>query len=310
MRRFLACGILIMVVGATLTGCSNRPTSGGAMDSNREVMLSAPAASAPMLAKAPAPPGEYSNGATPEEKPVTMPRKIIYTADTEVRARDFGKAREGLLGTIQKYGGYVSESNVSGTSGQNRTGTWKVRVPVANFDAFLHDLGGLGDVENTRINSEDVSEEFYDLEARLKNKRVEEERLIQHLKVSTGKLTDILAVEKEISRVREEIERMEGRRRFLMNQTDLTTVTVTVREMSQLVPTTEPGLPAQMQRVFLESLAGIAHFGRAILLLIVGMTPVAALISVMAVPIWYTVKRRRRARAAAQASISPSDSVR
>ena len=69
-----------------------------------------------------------------------------------------------------------------------------------------------------------MTEEFFDLEARIKNKKVEEARLVKHLTDSTGKLEDILAVEREISRVRQEIEHMEGRIRLIANLAELTSV--------------------------------------------------------------------------------------
>jgi tellurite resistance protein len=66
-------------------------------------------------------------------------------------------------------------------------------------------------VRSLNSDAQDVTEEFYDVDARLRNKRVEEQRLVEHLKKSTARLQDILAVEREISRVRGEIEQMEGR---------------------------------------------------------------------------------------------------
>jgi hypothetical protein len=316
-RKPLALSVAALAtLGAVLGGCGREnqaPATGGGMPAPTEaakgISLSAPIAGRAGtefggFPGAPAPSADARGGVATPEKPKATPRKIIYTATTEILTRDFARSREALGVAVRKFGGYVAESNVSGASGGTRHGTWKARVPVAYFDAFLRELGGLGEVENTQIGSEDVSEEFYDLEARLKNKRAEEERLLQHLKVSTGKLTEILQVEREISRVREEIERMEGRKRFLANQTDLTTVTVTIREASQLVPTTAPGLPAQAGRAFLDSLAAIAALGRAFLLFVVGLIPFAALAAVASAPIFYVVKRRRARRAATVAAES------
>ena len=84
--------------------------------------------------------------------------------------------------------------------------------------------------QKNTTDSQDVTEEYYDVEARIKNKRVEEERLLKHLEQSTGKLEDILKVEKEISRVRGEIERQQGRLQYLDKLSALTTVTITLHE--------------------------------------------------------------------------------
>ena len=88
---------------------------------------------------------------------------------------------------------------------------WKIRVPVDQFESFVQKVVALGELERTLRTSQDVTEEYYDIEARIKNKKVEEERLLKHLEKSTGKLEEILAVEREISRVRGEVERLQGR---------------------------------------------------------------------------------------------------
>ena len=85
-----------------------------------------------------------------------------------------------------------------------------------------------------------MSEEYFDLDARQAAKKVEETRLLKHLADSTGKLDEILAVERELSRVRSEIERMQGRLRALSNLTTLATVTINVSEIKDYVPPRAP----------------------------------------------------------------------
>ena len=120
---------------------------------------------------------------------------------------------------IKEYDGFLAESDqCSLTASSARNMAW--RIPVDQFHAFVSAVGRLGEVRQNHIGSQDVTEEYFDLEARIRNKREEEKRLIKHLADSTGKLDDILAVEKELSRVRGEVEQMEGRLRFLANRTD------------------------------------------------------------------------------------------
>ena len=83
--------------------------------------------------------------------------------------------------------------------------------PSARYDDALGSLGPLGKVETATTNSEDVGEEFVDVRARVANARRLEDRLVGLLATRTGKLPDVLAVERELSRVREDIERYEGR---------------------------------------------------------------------------------------------------
>ena len=97
--------------------------------------------------------------------------------------------------------------------------------------------------------------EYYDLEARIKNKQQEETRLLKHLADSTGKLEDILAVERELTRVRGEIEQMQGRIRYLGNLSALSTVTLNVTEVRNYTPPVHPTFGnADRARTFNDSL--------------------------------------------------------
>ncbi len=93
-------------------------------------------------------------------------------------------------------------------------------MPVDRFDSFVSAVSQIGEVRTNHVGSQDVTEEYYDIEARIRNKQEEEKRLLKHLADSTGKLEDILSVERELTRVRGEVEQMQGRLRFLANRAD------------------------------------------------------------------------------------------
>jgi hypothetical protein len=137
---------------------------------------------------------------------------------------------------------------------------------------------------------QDVSEEFYDLEAREKAKKVEEDRLVKHLADSTGKLDEILAVERELSRVRSEIERMQGRLRVLGNLTSLATVTISAREIKGCVPPQAPTLSTKISRTFYDSLELLQRLGETVLLA-VALVPWLPLI-VLGLLIAFLINRR------------------
>jgi hypothetical protein len=115
----------------------------------------------------------------------------------------------------------------------------QIKVPASRFDDLTDGIGrSAGRFLN--VSAEDVSEEFVDLTARVANARRLEERLLELLGTRTGKLQDVLSVERELARVREEIERMEGRLRFLRARAQLSTLSVGLHEPPPLV-TTRPG---------------------------------------------------------------------
>jgi len=96
-------------------------------------------------------------------------------------------------------------------------------------------VAGLCELQSLSADSQDVTEQYYDLQSRIRNKQTEEARLVRHLEQSTGKLDEILAVEREVSRVREELERMEGKMRVLQDLTALATVTLHADEIKDLL---------------------------------------------------------------------------
>ncbi len=185
-----------------------------------------------------------SGSAAPAEKAAARPeagdplkaaaagRKIIYNARVDLVTEDLSAFESKLHRLVAASKGYVADSQVSGKAGDRRDATWKVRVPVDAYDSFLAGAKSLGELVSVKADAQDVSEEYFDVEARLANKKVEEQRLIKLLTDATGKLEEILKVEHELSRVREEVERFEGRLRALANLTSLTTVTISARRFT------------------------------------------------------------------------------
>ena len=163
-------------------------------------------------------------------------RKIVYRADIDLVVEQFDPLPEQIEAAVKQHGGFVSASNITGSPGQPRNGRWTVRVPVDRFAEFLAAVRQLGEVRSINSTSDDVTAEYYDIEARIRNKQQEEERLLKLLAEATGKLEEILAVERELSRVRGEIEQAQGRLRMLKDVTELTTVTAERHGNQELCP--------------------------------------------------------------------------
>jgi hypothetical protein len=220
-----------------------------------------------------------------------LQRKIIYTAEVSLVVDKLSPAQQRLSALVRQYDGYIAQSNIGGQSGSPRTATWKIRVPVTGYQNFLDALTKIGEVQTVSSNSSDVSEEYYDIEARLRNKRVEEKRLLEHLNRSTAKLSDILQVEREISRVRGEIEQMTGRLRVLADLTSLTTISVTIQEIKNYVPPAPPTFTTEITRTFQTSLGALVNSGKALLLAIIGLLPWLLVFSVIGLPLWKLARR-------------------
>ena len=219
------------------------------------------------------PPGPLPPAPRGEDAPPTVPRKIIYNAQVTLVVESVPQVAEEVSRLVKESGGYVAETNVSSYSHVRREATWKVRVPVERFDTFLAAVGKLGELQQNHVDSQDVTQEYYDLEARIKNKQQEEKRLQKHLDESTGKLHEILEVEREINRVRGEVEQMQGRIRYLTNVSALSTVTITAMELKDYTPPVSPTFSTQIGRTFARSLANLTAFGKGLVLFCVVRSP-------------------------------------
>ncbi len=176
-------------------------------------------------------------------------RKIIYEGQVELVVEDFAGVPELVVDLVKKYDAYVAASNLHGASGDNRRATWTIRVPVERYEEFVGAAKGLGEVKSVGTTSRDVSEEYYDVEARIRNKTKEESRLLTLLEERPGELKDVIAIERELSRVREELERMQGRMRVLADLTSLTTVQLSIEEIKDYEPPQSPTLATRAPSV-------------------------------------------------------------
>ena len=142
-------------------------------------------------------------------------RKIVYNAHVELAVEDFTGVPDQVIALVKQYDAYVANSNLSGLTGETRRATWTIRVPVERFEDFVGAAKGLGDLQRVSTTSRDVSEEYYDVEARIRNKTKEEARLLELLENRPGELKDVIEIERELLRVRGGWERMRRRRRVL-----------------------------------------------------------------------------------------------
>lgn len=148
-----------------------------------------------------------------------------------------------------------------------------VRIPVVQYEEFFLGLEKLGIPEHRTQTAQDVTEEFFDLEARIANKQKLEQRILQLVEDRDGKIKDVIDVERELARVREEIERMEGRLRYLANRAALTTVTIIVREEKDYVPPQGPSFTSRIDTAWTNSTQNVSEFGKNVVVISVAFSP-------------------------------------
>jgi len=169
--------------------------------------------------------------------PTVMANMIIRTAAASIEVDSLEPAVQRLNELATRLGGYVAGSGIESGKNQQRRAFIELKIPSARFDEVKTGLAPIGKLESLKVDAQDVGEEFVDVNARMDNARRLERRLIDLLATRTGKLKDVLDVEQSLARVREEIERYQGRIRYLEAHTAMSTLSVTVHEPFPVVGT-------------------------------------------------------------------------
>jgi uncharacterized protein DUF4349/putative zinc finger protein len=185
-------------------------------------------------------PGPHVNVVSAIPVAVAQRPMIVRSAQLTLTTAEFDKARDRIEQILKRHRGYIGELNVSAAAGAARALDATLRVPADQLETAVAELKKLGRVDFESQRGEEVTQQYVDLEARLSNARKTEQRLTDLLRERTGKLADVLAVEKEMDEVRESIERMEAERKNLGNRVDFAALTVRVTEdynaQMQVVP--------------------------------------------------------------------------
>ncbi|MEL7498293.1 MAG: DUF4349 domain-containing protein [Planctomycetota bacterium] len=161
-------------------------------------------------------------------------RKIVYTAQLQISVEKFDTIESEVAAAIESHQGYVAQANLSRMQGEHRSGEWDVRIPIVSYQSFMRTACTLGNVQSRKEQADDVTAQFYDYEARIKNKRRLEGRIAELLDRSVDDLKDIVSVENELARVREEIEKLEGRLRYFSDVSSMATIELTIQENQQV----------------------------------------------------------------------------
>lgn len=159
-----------------------------------------------------------------------MNRKLIWSADLEFQVKNVDESTQNITKLSKKYGGFISNMELN-SNNYRVSNTITLRVKNDQFNALISEIKGEAVfTDRANISSNDVTEEFIDIQSRLKTKREVRERYIEILRTKTGDIKDVIAAEEAIRTITEEIEAKEGRLRYLQNKVDLSTITMEIYE--------------------------------------------------------------------------------
>ena len=156
----------------------------------------------------------------------TAQRQVVSQASVSMEVDEVPVAVAQVRTTAESLGGFVGQLSSSGGP-ERQQSIMTIRVPQAEFFTALEHIKSLGKVRSENVGSEDVTERFIDLEARLRSALREEESLLSLLD-KANQVSEILTIERELSRVRSDIERAQGQLNFLERRVDLSTITVSL----------------------------------------------------------------------------------
>jgi Domain of unknown function (DUF4349) len=177
-----------------------------------------------------------------EPNPVEAPasalanRKLIRNAQIELEILSFDTAVQKITAFANEERGYVATTNSEKQANGKLRGQVVVKVVPENLDRFVQKIHDLGELKNQTLGTEDITKAYFDTDSRLKNARVMEQRLIDMLKKKSDDINDLLRVERELGRVREQIEQMQGELKYWDSQVQFATVTIQLTEKDMEVP--------------------------------------------------------------------------
>jgi hypothetical protein len=247
----------------------------------------------------------------------TSDRKIIYNAWADMQTTEYDSTISKLHNICALYGAYFESSNSYGGgtgSDSERSSRFTIRIPIESYSAFLRDVGSVGTVVSSGENNRDVTDEYFDIEARLESATIREERVLVLLE-NSGSLDDILALERELSDIRYEIESYTGKLRKYDSLISYATYNLTINEVIEYdPPVVKPRtFGDEIARSFKSGLDDFVRFWQEVAIWatynVIGLSVFAVITASLIILIAVKVKKYKKKRAMQISENSPGEST-
>lgn len=248
---------------------------------------------------------ESADEASPEDttiaeqdiEPQQGPRKLIHNAFLRLESKEYDKTRTQLLDTVKAMNGYVENSSEEGSAEQGgRWAEYTLRIPSAQYAAFLKAAEGTGSLVRKEESVDDVTRQYVDVQARLESLKVQEARLLE-LAQQAETMEDLLTIESHLTEVRYQIESYTMEQRTMDDQVDYSTITVALSEVTVYTPVSH-SFGSRMRDAFGDSWERFVAGCQDVVIGVIYLLPNLVLLAVVIVVVLLIVKKTGPARRA------------
>jgi hypothetical protein len=244
------------------------------------------------MAVAPMDVSEDDSFAMPENLENSQDKRVIKDGNLSLKVKKTEEAADQIADIAKNKNGEVFSTSFYERVKGSKSGMIIVKVPVKDFEGTMEEIKKVAtQIISENTSGQDVTEQYVDLQAQLKNKQAEEQTFVGLLDRS-GKLDDVLAVTREISRVRGEIERLQGKIKYLQSQTDMATITVSLSEDVEVAPVGSGWRPGQVFKQAVSDLVKSAQgfVDNLIRFLIIGLPSIVVFLIILWTA-WLVIKK-------------------
>lgn len=225
-------------------------------------------------------------------------KKLIYRANVVMEVKDYAKAQSEIRNQVMLAGGYIVEFSEN-QSQHEQGGSFVLKVPAAGFSSFLDRLEGLKPVSMQRsIQGQDVSEEYVDLESRLKVKQAMEARYLKFVEEAT-QTKQLVEFVNELERIQTEIEQIKGRMRYIDSNVSFSTIEIRVYQPDASKLTVSSGdtpLLERMKNALTGSIDVLSLFFQWLVVFAAGALPLLVIAALVVIPVWIARRKNRAER--------------
>lgn len=218
-------------------------------------------------------------------------RKLIYKANLTMKVKDYAKAQSDIRDMVTLGGGYILQFSENSTN-QEEGGQFTLKIPSSGFASFMKNLESIPHLNLQRnVQGQDVSEEYVDLEARLKAKQVLEARYLEFMQKAT-KTDDLVAFTNELGKIQEEIERIKGRMRYIDQNVAFSTVEIRVYQPDAKLAAldeeeeNEKGLLERAGDAMGTTFGFLSAFVQGLVVVLAALLPILIVVVIVGIPLW------------------------